>query len=153
MTSLLPLWPYKSSLPSTHFALLRILFWGVPTVVQWNQRHLGSTGTPVPSPAWHSKLKIQCCLSCGLGCSNSSDLIPGLGTPYVAGQPKKKKKKKILMCLCHLHRDNVVSHQRLGQQHLMEWGSVHTQHLCSLLKILSGFPLHLRIYTLFIFLY
>ena len=59
--------------------------------------HCGTTGIgsalgvldvgliPVP----HSGLRIQCCCSCVL------DLIPGLGTPYAAGQPKKKKKKKL----------------------------------------------------------
>ena len=40
--------------------------------------------TKVQSPAWHS---------CGLGGTCGSNLIPGLGTPYAMGQPKKKKKK------------------------------------------------------------
>ena len=30
----------------------------------------------------------------GISCNCSSDLIPGLGTPYAAGRPRKKKKKK-----------------------------------------------------------
>ena len=45
-------------------------------------------------PAQHSGFRIWCCRSCGLGCNCGSDLVPGLGTPYSVGQPKKKKKKK-----------------------------------------------------------
>ena len=33
---------------------------GVPAMVQWDQRHLGSTGTQVRSLAWHGGLRIQC---------------------------------------------------------------------------------------------
>ena len=41
-------------------------------------------------------LKIWHCCSCGcsVGCSCSSDLIPGLGTPYAVVQPEKKRKEK-----------------------------------------------------------
>jgi len=36
---------------------------------------------------WH-------CHSCLVGCNCGSDQIPGLGTPYAMGQPKKKRKEK-----------------------------------------------------------
>jgi len=44
-----------------------------------------------PHPAqwvkdWH-------CRSCDLGHNYGSDLMPGLGTPYAVGRPKKKKNK------------------------------------------------------------
>ena len=35
-----------------------------------------------------------CCCSIGHNCNCSWDLIPGLGNPYAAEQPKKKKKIK-----------------------------------------------------------
>ena len=73
---------------------LKVEVKGAPTVVQWDQRCLGSTGMQVRSLAWHSGLRIQCCHSCGLGQDLSLDLIPGLGTPYAAGVTKKRKKKK-----------------------------------------------------------
>ena len=50
--------------------------------------HLGSPGMWVPSPVWHSGLRIQRCCTCGLGLNCDSDLA-GLGA-----QKKKKKKKK-----------------------------------------------------------
>ena len=45
------------------------------------------------SPAWHSGLRTHCCHSYDLGQDCSSSVIPGPGTPYVSGQPKKKKQK------------------------------------------------------------
>ena len=63
---------------------------GVPTVVQWDQQCLGSAGTQVRSPAWHSG-GIQCCHGYGSGSRCCLDLIPGLGTPCSVGQPTKKK--------------------------------------------------------------
>ena len=66
---------------------------GVPAVTQRDWQHLGSSGTQVRSPAWHSGLRIQHCHSCDLGPDRGLDLIPGLGTPYAAGQLKKEKKK------------------------------------------------------------
>ena len=69
---------------------------GVLTAAQQIRQCVGSAGTQVQSPAWHSALRIQCCCSCGLGGNCGSDLIPGLVTPYAAGQPKKKKKKSVI---------------------------------------------------------
>ena len=47
-------------------------------------RALGHWGTGTqpfdPQPGTVSGLRIQCCCSCGIGYSSSSDLIPGLGT-------------------------------------------------------------------------
>ena len=48
-------------------------------------------------PAQHSGLKIWHCHSCGIGCSCSSDLIPGPGTSICHGsgqKPNQKKKKR-----------------------------------------------------------
>ena len=42
-------------------------------------------------PAWHGGLK-DLGPSCSVGYNCGSDLIPGLGTPYAKGWPKKKKK-------------------------------------------------------------
>ena len=39
-------------------------------------------------------VKDPVCPGCGLGHNCVSDLIPGPGTPYAAGWPKKKKRKK-----------------------------------------------------------
>ena len=82
---------------------------GVPTVARRDPHHLGSAGAQVQSLAWLSGLRIQCCCSCGLGCNYSSDLIPGWGTPYAAGRPKKGKKKKKVrgsirsICQCYTY--------------------------------------------------
>ena len=57
---------------------------GVPTVAQQHRWHLGSTGAQVRSLAWHSGSRIWHCRNCG------SDLIPGWGTLYAVGWPKKK---------------------------------------------------------------
>ena len=62
----------------------------VPTVLQQDWWCLGSAGTQVRSLAQHSGLRIPHCHSWGLGGNCGSDLILSLGTPYVAGQPKKK---------------------------------------------------------------
>ena len=67
---------------------------GVPAVAQWDQQCLGSTTAQVPSSAQHRGLRIQRCYSCSLGHICGLDLIPGLGTPYAMGWPKKEKKKK-----------------------------------------------------------
>ena len=48
----------------------------------------------VRSLAPHSRLRIWHCCSCGIGCNNGLDPIPGPGTPYASGQPKKREKKK-----------------------------------------------------------
>ena len=72
---------------------------GAPAVAQGDRQCLGCAGTQVPSPAWHSGLRIQHCHSCSLGHDYGSDLILGLGTPYAMGWPKKKgQKKRIQLC-------------------------------------------------------
>lgn len=65
--------------------------WSSP-VAQQDWRRLGSDGGQVWSPAQHNGLSIQSCHSCSLDHNFGSDLIPGLGTPYASGLPKKKKK-------------------------------------------------------------
>lgn len=61
-------------------------------MVQLDWQYLWSTGMQVRSPAWHSVLKIWPCQSCCVGYNCSLDLIPRLGTPYIAGWPKNKNK-------------------------------------------------------------
>ena len=56
-------------------------------VVSWDSE------TKLWSLAWLSGLRIWGCHSFGLGHNCSSDLIPGLGTPYTPGRLKKKKQK------------------------------------------------------------
>ena len=63
---------------------------GISTVAQQDPQCLCSTGMQVPFLAWHSGLRIWCCHSCGISHNCSSDLIPGPGTSYAAGWPKKK---------------------------------------------------------------
>ena len=51
------------------------------------------------SLACHSGLRIWHCCSCGVGCSSSSDSIPGLGISIHHGWgPKREKKKGIASC-------------------------------------------------------
>ena len=76
---------------------------GVPAVEQWGWWCLGNAGMQVQSLARHSGLRIQHCHSCSLGHNYGLDLIPGLGTPYVAGQPKKGGKKSFLICKTQLY--------------------------------------------------
>ena len=59
-------------------------------MVQWDPWRLWSAGMRVQSPAWHSGLRILCCI--GHNCS--SDLIPA-GNSMSLGGKKKKKNKKI----------------------------------------------------------
>ena len=69
---------------------------GAPNVVQWTHWHLGSAGTSIRSPVWHSGLRIWHGRHCGLSLEYSEyglDMIPSPGAPY-AMRPKKKKKKK-----------------------------------------------------------
>ena len=63
-------------------------------VVQWDWRHLGSTGIQVQFPAQHSGFRIRCCHSCSFGRSCGLDLIPGLGTPYATSSQTRKKKER-----------------------------------------------------------
>ena len=52
------------------------------------------------SPARHSGLRIgHSRRSCSLGGTCGLDLIPGLGTPYATGRPKKKKAHLYLITL------------------------------------------------------
>ena len=67
---------------------------GVPTVVQRNQPHLGSSGRQVRSQVQHSGLRIQLCLSCGSGCNYGLDLILGPGTLYAERRPKTGRKRE-----------------------------------------------------------
>ena len=72
----------------------------------------------VRSPTQYGGLRIQCCLSCNVGGSYGLDLIPGPGTPYAVGQPKKKKRKNIyiwefLLWLSRL-RTQHCAHEDLG---------------------------------------
>ena len=62
---------------------------GAPAVVQRDGQCLGSAGTRVRHPAWHSGLRIQCCRHCSLVHGCDLDLIPGLGSPYAVGGAKK----------------------------------------------------------------
>ena len=56
----------------------------------WDEQHLGSARMQVQSLAqW---VKDPVLLQLRLGCKCSLDLIPGQGTPYAVGQPKKKNK-------------------------------------------------------------
>lgn len=64
-------------------------------MAQRDQRCLGNNGVQVLSLARHSGLRIWHCHTCGFGHNCGSDLIPGPGTPYTMGWPKKKKKKKL----------------------------------------------------------
>lgn len=63
-------------------------------MAQRDQRRLGSAGTLVSSLAQHSRSRIQCCPSCGLGHNYGSDMIPGLEISCALGWPKKEKKRK-----------------------------------------------------------
>ena len=61
-------------------------------MAQQDWQHLGSNcnASLIPGPTqW---VEDQPCHSCGLSRNWGQDLIPGQGTPYAGGQPKKKKK-------------------------------------------------------------
>ena len=60
-------------------------------MLQWDQRSLGSAGMQVRSLAWLSGLRIWHCCTCALSRDCGSDLIPGRGTAYAVGRPKKEK--------------------------------------------------------------
>ena len=76
---------------------------GLSTVVQCDWCCLYSSEMKVQSLAWHSGLRIWHCCSCSVDPHCSLDLIPGPGTPYALGQPKKeeeeKKKTQVLLNL------------------------------------------------------
>ena len=60
----------------------------------WNLRHgaMGLDAGSIPSLALWVK-GSGCCHRCGIGHNCGWDLIPGPGTPYAMGWPKRKKKK------------------------------------------------------------
>ena len=51
---------------------------GVPTVAQWDLRHLWRAETQVRPPVWHSGLRVWCGHSCSVGHNCGLDLISGL---------------------------------------------------------------------------
>ena len=87
---------------------------GIPAVAQQHQQHFGSNGTQVWSLAPCSGLRIPHCHSCGSGCNYSWDLIPGPGTPYAVGQPKKKKQKPQIF-ISHSSESSTVQDQEAGR--------------------------------------
>ena len=68
------------------------MYTGIPTVVQCVSNPVYLCAGTGSIPAWHSWLRISCWCSCGIVCSSSSDLIPGLQTSICNGQKRKKKK-------------------------------------------------------------
>ena len=50
----------------------------------------------VQSPARCSGLKIQCCCSCGVDCSCSSDSVPSLGISICLGCGQKQTNPRLL---------------------------------------------------------
>ena len=62
------------------------------STVSWERWNIGFD--PWPSTVG---LRIQHCPSRGLGLHCSSDLIPGLGTPYAARWPKKRKERNKML--------------------------------------------------------
>jgi len=83
---------------------------GVPAVVQRDWWHLGSHWDAGSSPAWHSGLDIQCCLSFGTGRDHGSNRIPGPGAPYASGWPKMNNKNKIKILLSNI---TVLCYERI----------------------------------------
>ena len=73
--------------------------YGGPTLAQWDQQHLGSTGTQVQSLAMAQWIKDWCCYSCALDPDCGSDLIPGLGIPYASEWLKMERKKESLLVI------------------------------------------------------
>ena len=76
------------------YTFKKCVYLGVPPIMQWDRRHLGSIGTQVQSLAHNSGLRMQHCHSCSLGGNCGSDLIPGLGTPYAMGWERKNGRKE-----------------------------------------------------------
>ena len=75
------------------------------------------------TPDFPSFKRIQRWHSCGLGHNCSLDLIPGLGNPYAAGQPKKTKKYNWPITPCWFQVHNIMiqyfytlqyNHQRIS---------------------------------------
>ena len=61
-------------------------------MAQQDQWCFCSAGTQVQSLARHSGLRIWHCHGCSVDSNCSLELIPGPGTPYALGWPKKEKK-------------------------------------------------------------
>lgn len=71
---------------------------GVPAIMQWDQRHLGSSGTKDLSPAWNSGLRIwleEAVTRLQLGLRSD----PWPRTPYATGWPPKETNKPTC-CYC-----------------------------------------------------
>ena len=60
-------------------------------MAQQDQQRVCNAGIQAQSLARHSGLRIPYCHSRGIDCNCVSDLIPGPGTLYATGWPKKKK--------------------------------------------------------------
>ena len=101
----------------------------VPSVVQWHQQCLWSTGTQVQYLAWQSGLRIQCCYSCNIGCNYSLDLILGLETSYSVGQPKREKKTHLSLTISS-SRDRVWKNMPC----MVGWIMFHRRGSCLNLK-------------------
>ena len=54
---------------------------------------LGSEGMQVQFLVRCSGLRTRYCGNCGLDCTCGLNVIPGVGTPYAMGQPRKRKRK------------------------------------------------------------
>ena len=56
-------------------------------------------------PVWHSRLRIQCCCSCGTGCNCGMGSVPGLGIPHAtdAGEKKSLQWKRRGFCERNLY--------------------------------------------------
>ena len=84
-------------LPNEQFFRNHFIFKENKEFPLWHDRLGGVSGAPgcrFPSLAWHSGLGIRHCCSCEITGHNCGlDLIPGPGTPYATGKPKKKKKR------------------------------------------------------------
>ena len=90
----------RSAEPTPHSQTyrIRICNLGGLAVAQWVKNPVAAG--QVSSKAWvwslarHSGLRIQHLHSCAVGCSYSSDSIPGLGTSICSGYDHKKKKNQ-----------------------------------------------------------
>ena len=96
-------WPLLWTSVWTH----KIVKTGIPTVGQWNQWCLWSSGMQVQSPAWHSGLRIWHCCSFSLILNSSLDLIPGPGSACAEGWPKMKTKQQKKIHLYHFFRYHI----------------------------------------------
>lgn len=86
----------------------------VPTVVQWDQRCLGSAGKQVLSLAQHSGLGILCSHSCGFGHNCSWGLIPGRTLHMLRDSQNRKKKpsRGLFVCFINLEKSHPFIHSK-----------------------------------------